>query len=183
MIVAVIPAKGKSKRLKNKNLRKINKKILIEYSINYANKSKLIDQIYVSTDTKRVVNSIKDYKIKTIMRPVNLGGETPIIDVYRHAYKKIKNSKIKLIVGLQPDHPDRSLDMDKLIRKFIKKKYSHSESYNQKTKKKDGSYYLMSKKHIIKSDYSKPMRVYDNCTNIHNFKDLKFAEKKIKNET
>ena len=29
MIVAVIPAKGKSKRLKNKNLRKINKKILL----------------------------------------------------------------------------------------------------------------------------------------------------------
>ena len=83
-----------------------------------------------------MVNSIKDYKIKTIIRPVNLGGETPIIDVYRHAYKKIKNSKIKLIVGLQPDHPDRSLDMDKLIRKFIKKNILIQKAITKKLKKK-----------------------------------------------
>ena len=172
MIIAVIPAKGHSRRLKNKNIRKINKKNLIEYSIDYAKKSKLIKQIYVSTDTKKIINSIKDYKIKTIIRPKKLGGETPIIDVYRHAYKKVKNLKINLVIGLQPDHPDRSKDIDKLIRKFIKKKYSHSVSYNINTRNKDGSYYLMSKKHILESDYSKPMKVYDDCTNIHNFKDF-----------
>ena len=41
-----------------------------------------------------MVNSIKDYKIKTIIRPVNLGGETPIIDVYRHAYKRSRIQKL-----------------------------------------------------------------------------------------
>ena len=51
MIVAIIPAKLSSKRLKNKNMSLVNGKPLIQYTINYAKKSTLLDDIYVSTDS------------------------------------------------------------------------------------------------------------------------------------
>ena len=44
-IIAIIPARKGSKRIKNKNLLKINGIPLISFSINYAKKSKLIDKI------------------------------------------------------------------------------------------------------------------------------------------
>ena len=62
MIIAIIPAKGNSKRLKNKNLRTLNKKKLIQYSIDYAKKSNLVDDIYISTDSIKVANISKQMK-------------------------------------------------------------------------------------------------------------------------
>ena len=59
MIIAIIPAKGNSKRLKNKNLRTLNKKKLIQYSIEYVKKSNLVDDIYISTDSIKVANVSK----------------------------------------------------------------------------------------------------------------------------
>ena len=53
MIIAVIPAKSGSLRLKNKNIKILNKKPMIYWSIKYAKKSKLLDKIYVSTNSKK----------------------------------------------------------------------------------------------------------------------------------
>jgi len=89
MIVVIIPAKASSKRLKNKNMKLVNGKPLIQYTINYAKESNLIDDVYISTDSKKIINFSKKLKIKTIKRSKKLSGETPIIEVYRHALKKI----------------------------------------------------------------------------------------------
>ena len=59
MIVAFIPAKQNSKRLKNKNMRIVNKKPLIEYSINYAKKSKLVNEIFVTSDSDKILKFAK----------------------------------------------------------------------------------------------------------------------------
>jgi len=53
MIIAIIPAKGGSLRLKNKNIKILNKRPMIYWSIKYAKKSKLLDKIYVSTNSKK----------------------------------------------------------------------------------------------------------------------------------
>ena len=52
-ILAIIPARGGSKGLKNKNLKKIGKKSLISLAINSCKKLKLVDKIFVSTDSKK----------------------------------------------------------------------------------------------------------------------------------
>ena len=185
MIVIIIPAKGKSRRLSNKNMRKINGKKLLEYTINYAKKSKLTDEIYVSSDTKKIIKFAKNNKVKTIFRTEELGGETPIKKVYLHALNNIEKKKlIKIIIGLQPDHPDRLLNLDKLITKFKSGNFDISKSYNKKSKINDGAYYLMTRKHLKrKVDKNiKIMKIYDNCTNIHTLNDLKKVEKKLKNE-
>lgn len=52
-ILAIIPARKNSKRLKNKNLLLFNKKPLIHWTIKSALKSKKIDTIVVSSDSKK----------------------------------------------------------------------------------------------------------------------------------
>ena len=59
-ILAIIPARGGSKGVKNKNIKKINKKPLIYWTINEAKKSKKITKIIISTDS----NNIKKISLK-----------------------------------------------------------------------------------------------------------------------
>ena len=53
-IIALIPARGGSKGIKNKNIIRIKKKPLIYYSIDIAKKIKLVNEVYVSTDSERI---------------------------------------------------------------------------------------------------------------------------------
>ena len=122
MIVAIIPAKSHSRRLKNKNLLKLNGVTLLEHTINYVKKSRYIDFFFVSTESKKIQNYLRKKKIKFIKRPSILCGETPLIDVYNQAYDKIKKKyKIKIIAGVQCDHPDRQHSLDNVIKIFKKK--------------------------------------------------------------
>ena len=54
-IVAIIPAKGNSKGLKDKNLRKVGQKSLLERSIIELKKSKFIDDIFVSSESDKIL--------------------------------------------------------------------------------------------------------------------------------
>ena len=51
-IIALIPARSGSERVKNKNIKKLNGKPLISYSITLAKDAKIFDKIYVLTDSK-----------------------------------------------------------------------------------------------------------------------------------
>ena len=180
MIVAIIPAKKGSKRLKNKNLRIILKKPLLYWTAIYTSKSKIIKNTYVSSESKTVLSYAKKIGLKIIHRPKNLCGETPIIDVYKHAYSKLKKKfNIKAVVGLQPDHPDRNLNIDKVINKFLSKKIDFLYSIDQK-RKKNGAHYILSKKILDGKNIKKKTFVIDNCTNIHFKNDLIKAEKNLK---
>ena len=100
-----IPARGGSKRIKNKNLIKLNNKPLIKYTLDVCKKFKNIDTI-VSTENKK----IRDYCIKhgvtnVYSRPNNLSKDnTSMIDVILNyiEYLSKKIIKYKNIVLLQP---------------------------------------------------------------------------------
>ena len=180
MIIAIIPAKKRSTRLINKNLRLINRKPLLYWTAKYAKESKKIDRIYVSSDSKSTLRYSKKIGLRTILRPKKLTGETPILDVYKHAYKKIKKYiNVSAIVGLQPDHPDRNLKLDSVIKNFLKKKCDFLFSVDKK-KKKNGAHYILSKKLLLGGKIQKKIKVIDDCTNIHFLKDLKISEKNLK---
>ena len=124
--LALIPARKNSKRIKNKNIKLLNGKPLIEYTIIEAKKSKLLDKIIVSTDSPTIKeisekNGIKVYKL----RSKKLSSEkAKMLPVLKNAL--IVNNlrkKAKTIVLLQPTSPLRSAkDIDKAISLFIKKK-------------------------------------------------------------
>ena len=56
MITAIIPAKGGSKRLPNKNIQELNGKNLLDYAFIYLKKSKKINNFYVTTDDDYIEN-------------------------------------------------------------------------------------------------------------------------------
>ncbi|MAM04790.1 MAG: acylneuraminate cytidylyltransferase, partial [Flavobacteriales bacterium] len=60
-VLAIIPARAGSKGLKNKNIKLLNGKPLIAYTIMEAKKSKLISNIVVSTDSNEIASISKQY--------------------------------------------------------------------------------------------------------------------------
>tara|TARA_B100001057_G_scaffold77424_3_gene72305 strand:+ start:1006 stop:2265 length:1260 start_codon:yes stop_codon:yes gene_type:complete len=120
-ITVIIPARLNSKRLKNKNLKKIWGKPMIHWSIKAAKKSNYVKQIYVSSENDKVLKYSKYCGVKYIKRPSELSKDNVYkIDVIRHAVKKIK-TKPSLVISLQPNSPDvLSSDIDRGIEKLIR---------------------------------------------------------------
>ncbi len=73
--IAVIPARGNSKRILNKNLIPINGKPLVLYTIEHALRSKMINEVYVSTDDNEIREVCINYGAKVIERPVELAND------------------------------------------------------------------------------------------------------------
>ena len=74
--ICIILARGGSKGLKKKNLRKINGKPLIYYPITDAIQSGVIDHVIVSTDDKQIARVAKSYGAEIpFMRPKKLAGD------------------------------------------------------------------------------------------------------------
>ena len=118
-ILTVILARKGSERLKNKNLRKINKKSLAEITIKFSIKLKKYSYILISTDHPKIINIAKKYKIIIPgIRPKYLSGKhSSSLNVVKYIinwYQKNYHTRIKGIIVLQPTSPFR--DSNHLIR-------------------------------------------------------------------
>jgi CMP-N,N'-diacetyllegionaminic acid synthase len=122
-ILALIPARGKSKRLKNKNIKIINGKPLIFWTIDAAKKSKYINNVTVTSDCSKILKISKKYLANVILRPKSMSGDVVHAEpALIHAYKTI-NKKFDYIVMLQPTCPLRtSKHIDEAIKKIYKNK-------------------------------------------------------------
>ena len=91
-ILVVIPARSKSKSVKNKNIKLIKKKPLIYYSIKYALKSKIVTKTIVSTDSEKYAKISEKYGAEVpFIRPKKLSGDNiQDYDVISHALKNVK---------------------------------------------------------------------------------------------
>jgi CMP-N-acetylneuraminic acid synthetase len=120
-ILAVIPARGNSKSIKNKNIKLLFGKPLIYYSINIAKRSKLINRIIVSSDSKKVINIAKKYGAEApFVRPKELSKDnSKDHGLFLHCLEwleKNENYIPDLIVHLRPTYPIRSAKIvDKAI--------------------------------------------------------------------
>ena len=91
--LAIIPARGGSKRIKNKNIKKLLGKPLIQYSLDACIKSKLFDKIHVSTDSKKIFKVVKKNKLNIdFYRPKKLSGNTTpikkvVVNILKHFQK------------------------------------------------------------------------------------------------
>jgi CMP-N,N'-diacetyllegionaminic acid synthase len=109
-----IPARSGSKRVKNKNIRKINGKPLIYWTIKYAQKyTKDNQDIIVSSDSDYIHKISVREKVKFFKRPKNISGDkAEVYFAVVHALNKIKDSKkYKYIALLQATSPIRSKNM------------------------------------------------------------------------
>lgn len=92
MKVAIIPARGGSKRIPRKNIKDFCGKPMISYSIQAALDSKLFDRVIVSTDDDAIAKVAKDYGAEVpFMRPPELSDDyTATIPVISHAIQELQ---------------------------------------------------------------------------------------------
>ena len=102
-------------------------KTLVEHALDYANNSKLISQIVVTTESDEVRNLTHGYdNIILLDRDRNYMGEREVADVYVNVVQEIESDILKNIthvVGIQPDHPDRKTNVDELLEYVVSNKY------------------------------------------------------------
>jgi CMP-N-acetylneuraminic acid synthetase len=112
--IAVIPARGGSKRLPGKNIRFFGSYPLIYYSIKYALNCPMISKVYVSTDDDEISNLSMSYGAEIIRRPDELSTDTATTtSVLIHVLNELAKKKIKVdgVVTLQATNPLRTKDL------------------------------------------------------------------------
>jgi len=166
MIVAVIPAKGDSRRLANKNLAEIGGKTLINYAVEYARKTSKIEKIIVTTDDDAIEAHGRELGVEVLRRGPELVGEAPLMDVYRHALHSLDDGRISHIVGVQPDHPDRRSGLDALISQVIEKNIDDLVTVDRNGFR-NGALRILSRRALEGQPPLYPSAIMDDCTNIH----------------
>ncbi len=110
-ILAIIPARGGSKGIPNKNITNLCGKPLIAYSILAAQASQYIDDIIVSTDSEQIRDTSVEYGASVpFLRPAALASDTSkTIDcmIYTINELKKKGHRYDCVVLLQPTQPIR----------------------------------------------------------------------------
>ena len=114
--IAIIMARGGSKGLPRKNVKLLDGKPLIAYTIEHALLSGVCDDVIVSTEDNEIAEISKKYGATVpFKRPVELADDiTPPEPVIKHAlleYEKISNKKFEIIVYLQATDLFRTPEM------------------------------------------------------------------------
>jgi CMP-N,N'-diacetyllegionaminic acid synthase len=112
MVLAVIPARSGSKSVLDKNIRPLNAKPLLAYSIEHALACSLIDRVIVSTDSETYAQLARDYGAEVpFLRPAEISGDFSLdIEVFEHVLCWLQSEEGRvpdMCVHLRPTHPVR----------------------------------------------------------------------------
>ena len=127
-IVCLIPARGGSKGLKDKNIVELSGHPLIAYSIAAAKLSKYIDDIVVTTDSEKIASIAKGYgAVVPFLRPVEISQDRSLdIEFFAHYLNFLESHSIEmpdLIIHLRPCVPLREIKViDKAIEYMVQNK-------------------------------------------------------------
>ena len=125
-ILAFIPARAGSKRVLNKNLKPLQGKPLIAYTIESAKAACQINRIIVSTDSEEIASTARQYGAETpFLRPKNISqGDSTEMQFFEHAldwFQKHEDYAPDLIVLLYPTSPFRKPEsIDRAVEEILK---------------------------------------------------------------
>ena len=171
-VLAIIPAKLDSKRLKHKNIREIDGKPMFLHSVDYAEASRYGVEVIVSSESDVVEEICNQYEVRFHKRPAELCGDVEVVDVYEHIINEI-NEEYDIVVGLQPDNPNRVNTLDECLDYMIENKYDDIITI-------DDTYRRSGAMRLFKYDLLKQGKVSyrigcvkETATDIHTEEDLK----------
>ena len=105
-VVAIIPARGGSKRVKNKNIKTFNGLPLIIWTLVEAFKTFEIDDVFVSTDSKKIIQIVEYFGFSIIKRPLELANDDASSDVVLlHALKELGVDSYAILAFIQCTNP------------------------------------------------------------------------------
>ncbi len=136
-ILGVTLARGGSKSIKNKNLTKIKGKPLIYYTLKEAKKSKHLTNYIVSTDSAKIKNVVKKYKVEVpFIRPKKFSKDnSSSASALKHALvqcEKFYNKKFDYVIELMVTNPLKTVvDINNVVKILIKNKSDSVIAVNQ----------------------------------------------------
>jgi len=148
-ILVIIPARGNSFELKNKNLKKFIKKPLIQWTIDQVRKCKFIDKAIVSSDSERILRIAKKNNfISLSKRPKKLStSKANIFNLIKYEIKK--NPGYDILILLQPTSPLRTaFDIKRCLKLMLKYKRNSCVSFIELKYKPDLMFEISKKKKL-----------------------------------
>jgi N-acylneuraminate cytidylyltransferase len=172
-VIAIIPARAGSKSIKDKNIRILNGKPLIAWSIQTCLRSKFINRVVVSTDSKKYAKIAKKYGAdEVIIRPKTISKDKSTdYEAILHTINNLKYSSYDLIAHIRPTTPQRNLyDIDRAIKIFAISKYNSLRSVHEMSETAYKSFEIYRKNQIkpltnLKislDDLNKPRQAFEN---------------------
>lgn len=186
--ILIMPVKRNSIRLKDKNILLIKNIPMFVFTMREAQKCKLIDDFYVSTESKKIKEICKKYEIKFLNRSKRLAGKNiEKQEVIVESLKILKRKKIipKTVISIQANSPELKVSqLNKAINFFIYKLHPNSKikeliTVNAKNIQ-DAAFRIMTYKAAFQKSLSTKLGVFKtDLTDIHSLKEYKLVKKRI----
>ena len=122
-VLGIIPARGGSKGIPNKNLRELAGKPLLAYTLEAANDSGVFDRLVLSTESEAIAELGRHLGLEVpFMRPAELAADdSPMLAVIQHAVTELEQRgwRPDIIVLLQPTSPFRRAERIREAVRFL----------------------------------------------------------------
>ena len=109
-VVALVPARGGSESVPNKNVQPLDGKPLVGWAIDVAAATDAVDRVVVSTDDERIAATAREFDAEVIDRPPELArDDSLVIDTIRHTVDELsrRGETAQYMVMLEPTCPLR----------------------------------------------------------------------------
>lgn len=153
-VIAIIPARSGSKSIKDKNIVNFRGRPLLTWSIEQCLKSKQIDEVYLSTDSKKYAAIAKKFGLKkVIFRPKSISNDKSTdYEFIKHFIDNVDTNH-EIIAHIRPTTPLRNVKLlDNIIKFFVlNKKYSSLRTVHENPETAYKSFEL-------KNNFLKPLK-------------------------
>ncbi|MFA6427533.1 MAG: acylneuraminate cytidylyltransferase family protein [Candidatus Magasanikbacteria bacterium] len=185
-IIAVIPARGGSKRLEHKNIYPVCGKPMLGWVIEACSKSRYIKEVFVTSEDKKILNVAVEFGAKSIVRPDELAQDHVFKMVpIRHAVQTItddlEEKKPDIVVVVQPNSPlIRTKNLDNAIEKLII--YKKQEIFSvDKNLNQNAAFRILTREAVFQQELSTNCGVYiTDDYDIHTAEDVEKVEGMMK---
>lgn len=134
-VICVIPARGGSKSIPDKNLQILGDKPLLKWPIDLVKKCKFIDRIIISTDNLKISKLAKDNNCEVYKRPSKLSTDTSLVEeALKNLHKRllIEGETSDIMILLEATSPFRSLNLiEKCLKRFVKENLDSIATFNE----------------------------------------------------
>jgi N-acylneuraminate cytidylyltransferase len=181
-IVAIIPARGGSKRLHRKNIYPVCGTPMIFWPIDACKNSKYIDSVYVSSEDNEILEIAESFGANKIRRPAELSGDLVYKqEVIVHATTEImKSGSLDVVISLQANSPQvKAEDLDAAIEKFMK--FERDEIFSvDKNLMQNAAFRIMKADYVFQKTLSTNCGVFvTDYIDIHTLEDVKLCEELV----
>lgn len=175
--IAIIPARGGSKRLHRKNIYPIWGRPMLSWSIKAAQESKHIDEVWVTTEDEEIRQVALKYGAKVHDRDPALSGDKVYkMEAIRSCFAAIDNGD-DIVVSLQANSPEITSEiLDDAIETFIREDRNELLSVSDNLMQ-NAAFRIMKSWYVFQKDLSTKCGVYVcDIHDVHTIEDVKMIE-------